>query len=127
MSHFRNWRRDLVPWPLLAVVLMAVGAAAQSGPASIKGQVTDSSGGAIPALTVVAVDAAGAAHEVQTDAEGRYNFSPLAPGTYSLRTQLKGFADFEKTGVVVAPGRDANGECANGGGAGETADHGEGA
>src|SRR5208337_2264657 len=51
------------------------------------------------------VDATGASHEIQTDEEGRYAFSQLAPGTYTIRIQLKGFADFAKTGVVVASGQ----------------------
>jgi hypothetical protein len=71
----------------------------------VQGQVTDSSGGAIPALTVVAVDAAGTLHQAQTNEEGRYAFRQLAPGVYTIRIQLKGFADFEKTGVVLTPGR----------------------
>ena len=84
---------------------MAVWGLAQSGSGNVQGQVTDSSGAAIPALTVVAVDAAGASHETQTNEEGRYAFRHLAPGTYTIRIQLKGFANFEKTGVVVTPGQ----------------------
>ena len=97
------FRRSLLV--ALVLLLIAVWGLAQSGAGNVQGQVTDSSGGAIPALTVVAVDATGASHETQTNEEGRYAFSQLTPGTYTLRIQLKGFADFEKTGVVVAPGQ----------------------
>src|ERR1035441_4362826 len=100
----RNWfRRSFLA--TVALLLTAVWGLAQAGPAKVQGQVADTSGAAIPAITVVAVDAAGARHEIQTDEEGRYAFSQLAPGTYTLRIQLKGFADFEKTGVVVASGQ----------------------
>jgi hypothetical protein len=104
MSDSLNWfRRSL--FTALALLLFAVWGLAQSELGNVQGQVTDSSGGAIPALTVVAVDATGASHETQTNEEGRYAFSRLAPGTYSIRIQLKGFADFEKTGVVVTSGQ----------------------
>jgi hypothetical protein len=45
----------------------------------------------------------GVAQEIQTNEEGRYVFGDLAPGTYSLRVQVKGFADFERAPLVVAP------------------------
>ena len=48
---------------------------------------------------------AGASHEAQTNEEGRYAFRHLPPGLTRIRIQLKGFADFEKTGVVVTSGQ----------------------
>ena len=123
MSHSRNYfRRSL--FVTLALLLIAAWGSGQSGSGNLQGQVTDTSGAAIPAITVAAIDAAGASHQAQTNEEGRYTFSQLAPGTYTLRIQLKGFADFEKKGVVVALGPDADGQCPNGGGAGEAADYG---
>ena len=104
MSDSWKWfQRSLLA--ALALFLMAISGLAQLPWGNVQGQVTDSSGAAIPALTVVAVDATGASHETQTNEEGRYAFPRLAPGTYSIRIQLKGFANFEKTGVVVAPGQ----------------------
>jgi hypothetical protein len=104
MSDSLNCFRRLL-LAALALLLFAVWGLAQSESGNVQGQVTDSSGGAIPALTVVAVDATGASHETQTNEEGRYAFLRLSPGTYSIRIRLKGFADFEKTGVVVTPGQ----------------------
>ena len=89
----------------LALLVMAAWGLAEPGSGKLLGQVTDTSGATIPALTVVAVDAAGAGHEAQTNKEGRYTFSELPPGTYTVRIQLKGFANFEKAGVVVASGQ----------------------
>ncbi|MGO8791902.1 MAG: carboxypeptidase regulatory-like domain-containing protein [Terriglobia bacterium] len=104
MSHSGiGFKRSLLA--ALGLLLFAVSGLAQSEPASLQGQVTDSSGAAIPALTVVAVDATGSSHEAQTNEEGRYAFRHLSPGTYSIRIELKGFANFEKSGVVVASGQ----------------------
>jgi hypothetical protein len=89
----------------MAIFLIAMAGLAQSKSGDVQGQVTDSSGAAIPAITVVAVDAAGAAHQTQTNEEGRYAFRQLAHGVYTIRIQLKGFANFEKAGVTVAAGK----------------------
>jgi hypothetical protein len=89
----------------LASSLFSVALFAQSADVSLHGQVTDPSGAVVPAVTVVAVDANGETQEVQTDAEGRYAFRHLAPGTYTVRIQVKGFAEFNKPGVVIAPGQ----------------------
>jgi hypothetical protein len=102
MSGSRNcFRRSLLV--AMALLLMATWGLAQLDSGNVRGQVTDTSGAAIPALTVVAIDAAGASHEAQTNEDGRYVFPHLAPGAYTIHIQLKGFANFEKTGVVVTP------------------------
>jgi hypothetical protein len=54
---------------------------------------------------VTIVNAQGGSQQAQTDAEGRYVFPNLAPGTYSVQIRLKGFANFERPGVVVAAGQ----------------------
>ena len=71
MSSSLNWFQR---WFLarLALFLIAISALAQSGSGKVQGQVTDSSGGAIPAISVAAVDAAGLSHVAQTNEEGRY-------------------------------------------------------
>jgi hypothetical protein len=104
MSDSRNWfRRSFLA--ALALLLMAIWGLAQSELGNVQGLVTDPSGAVIPAITVVAVDANGTSHETQTNEEGRYAFHHLDPGAYTLRVQLKGFANFEKPGVVVISGQ----------------------
>jgi len=78
---------------------------AQSGDVSLRGQVTDPSGAVVPAVTVVAIGSDGATQQVQTNEEGRYIFRNLPPGTYTVRIRVKGFADFEKAGVVIVRGQ----------------------
>ncbi|HZP02411.1 MAG TPA: carboxypeptidase regulatory-like domain-containing protein [Terriglobia bacterium] len=78
---------------------------AQLDEVSLRGQVTDPSGAVVPAVTVTLIDPAGGKHETQTNEEGRYVFRGLSPGTYTVQVQLKGFANFEKPGVVVRRGQ----------------------
>lgn len=78
---------------------------AQSGTGSLNGQVTDSSGLAIPAVIVEITGPAGVKLVTQTDGEGRYVFHNLLPGAYTLRIALKGFANFEKADITVANGK----------------------
>lgn len=78
---------------------------AQSGEVSLRGQVTDPSGAVVPAVTVTVIGADGATHEAQTNEEGRYIFRDLPLGTYTMRIQVKGFANFEKPDVVIARGQ----------------------
>jgi len=90
---------------IVALLLAVAASLGQSSVGTVQGKVTDQSGAAIPAITVRAISSTDAAREVQTNEEGRYVFRDLAPGTYTVRIRLKGFADFEKTPVVVAAGR----------------------
>jgi len=78
---------------------------AQSSDISLRGQVTDPSGAAVPAATVSVAGPDGAALQAQTNEEGRYSFPQLPPGTYLVRISAKGFADVEKADVVIAPGQ----------------------
>ena len=78
---------------------------AQSGDVSLRGQVTDQSGGVVPAITVTVAGPGGAAQQAQTNEEGRYIFRNLPPGTYTVQIRVKGFADFEKAGVVIVRGQ----------------------
>jgi len=104
MLHSQNYIRSSF-LTITALLLVAAGSLGESGTGSVQGKVTDQSGAAIPAITVTAISSTGASHEVQTNEEGRYVFPDLAPGTYTIGIQLKGFADFEKTGVLVASGQ----------------------
>jgi hypothetical protein len=92
-------RREI--FGMFALFIIVASSFGQSGTGGVRGQVTDSSGAAVPAIAVTAVAPNGASHQVQTNEEGRYVFQDLAPGTYTLRIQVKGFADFKKADVVV--------------------------
>lgn len=102
-SELRQCSRGAI-LAMAALLLMGTASFGQSHPGSVRGEVTDPSGAVVPALTVTAVGPKGVPQQVQTNEEGRYVFQNLAPGSYSIRIQLKGFADFEKPGVVVGAG-----------------------
>src|SRR5919112_1260876 len=76
-------------------------AAAQQSLGTLRGQVRDELGGVIIGATVTATDAAGVEKSAVTDDEGRYVFSALAPGLYTIRLNQAGFAAYENLGVEV--------------------------
>jgi hypothetical protein len=74
--------------------------------ASISGSVKDSGGGVIPGVTVVVKnDATGAAQEVVTDADGRYQVTAIGAGAYTVTASLSGFKTAIAKGIRVAPGQ----------------------
>src|SRR6516164_4484358 len=96
-----------VLYAVIASLFSAAFLLAQSANISLRGQVTDQSGAAVPAVTVTVIGRGEAPREGQTDEEGRYAFRDLSPGTYTLRIRVKGFADFEEAGVAIGRGQPA--------------------
>ena len=85
-------------------LLLPVLVVAQTSPPSLRGQVLDPSGAAVPGITVTVVGPTGMKLVVQTDEQGKYAFRNLASGAYTLTVSLKGFEDFVKGGIVIANG-----------------------
>jgi hypothetical protein len=88
---------------LLAALAVPFTAVAQSGPGgSLNGRVADPSLGAIPGVTVTAVNSATNDTRVDvTNSEGVYQLAGLTVGTYQLTFQLEGFKTLQRTAVVV--------------------------
>ena len=78
-------------------------AGAQSaGEGALQGTVTDSSGAVIPNATVVATNVATSISATRTTTSaGFYVFSPVQPGTYTVRVTASGFQTIEQANVVV--------------------------
>ncbi len=96
-------------WSCLA--LMSLSAMMLAWPAfgaasgRVSGTVRDPSGAVIPGATVTLRNVAtGTALKTSTDASGFYNFSYVAPATYTLSAASKGFKTYVRTGIVVTPG-----------------------
>ncbi len=84
---------------LVVCMMGGASAAAQSG--QIAGVVVDATGAVLPGATVTLSDALGTPREVQADARGRFEFTGLAPGTYTVIVSLSGFGAVTVAGVAV--------------------------
>lgn len=75
--------------------------------ATIRGTVSDSTGGAVPSARVVLRQVAtGQEIVVDTDQDGRYRFDAPALGTYLLIVTRSGFSDVARTVIVDQPEAD---------------------
>jgi hypothetical protein len=77
----------------LALLLPRAGRAQNLSFGSINGTVTDTSGGALPGVTVTASSPALQVGQLTatTDGEGKYQVVDLPRGTYEVRFELQGF------------------------------------
>jgi hypothetical protein len=101
-------------WSALVVVMLSLGAAAaasaqsQAVNGSIEGTVTDSSGAALPGVTVTVTNTdTGAQRVVVSNAEGVYRAPLLSLGHYSVVAELQGFKRFEQKGITLSAGQAA--------------------
>ncbi len=98
----------LVAAVCLAVILsgatIALAQSAVSG--AIAGSVTDPSNAALPGATVT-LKSVGTNKEdtVTTGEDGRFRFTNLQPGTYSVSVGASGFADYKQSEIVVEVGK----------------------
>ncbi len=90
------------------ILLLAVPALfAQSGNGSLVGHVTDESGAALPGVTLAATNVAtGFTRSTVTAADGSYRLAALPPGTYTVTTDLSGFASVSTKNVDVTVASD---------------------
>jgi hypothetical protein len=90
---------------LLCSIVMATPARAQQA-SGISGIVRDTSGLAMPGVTVEAASPAliEKVRTVTTDGEGRYSIVDLRPGTYSITFSLTGFSTVKREGVELTTG-----------------------
>ncbi len=89
----------LVGSSLLALLVTGAGgtAWAQTGTASVYGEVTDSQTQVIPGATVTLTNSGTNVAQTQvTDERGTYRFVNMQPGTYSVKVELSGF----KTSII---------------------------
>ena len=100
---FRFWKKAALLAHLAGLLFFcAAGAlAAQSPTASIHGQVTDPSGGAVAGVTVLLTTPSGGSMDTVSNKEGFYEFKDLAPGNYGIKAVAKDFAVFEKSGIAL--------------------------
>lgn len=84
---------------LLAALLAGACFAQSTG--TVRGTLTDDSGAVVPAATIT-LSGTGAARTAQTQADGTYTFTGVAPGQYHIRTSFPGFAPVDQAFNVTA-------------------------
>jgi outer membrane receptor for ferrienterochelin and colicin len=93
------------PLAVVALVLTASSALAQTATSTLSGIIRDGSGGVVAGATVTAKNVGtGLARRVSTDGAGRYSLANLAPGEYELRVEKQGFDNAVRGGVVLTVG-----------------------
>jgi hypothetical protein len=76
--------------------------------ATVTGRVTDSAGSSVPSALVTATDTrTGVTSHIETDGQGDYVITGLAPGTYRLTFARDGFQSYEQDSLIVAVGQHA--------------------
>lgn len=91
---------------VLALVLPSAIFAQSITTGAITGIITDPSGGAVPAATVILTGlATNTSQTEQTGAHGDYRFAFVAPGTYKLQVTESGFQPKAINNIVVVAGQ----------------------
>lgn len=93
-----------VPWFAGAALLAAFPAAvlAQTQTATVRGEVTDSTGAVIPGAALVLTNLdQNRPWEVESNATGAYVFQQIPPGNYSLAVEADGFKRYERQRFIL--------------------------
>src|ERR1700734_2351288 len=73
---------------------------------TVSGQVTDEQGGAVPGAAIRLTDiSTNAAQQTNSNADGRYAFPSVTPGTYSIAISKEGFNGYEVNRQAVEIGQ----------------------
>src|SRR6266508_4245172 len=94
-------------WGTLLVLLVSVSVPArgQTPSGEISGTAVDTSGLAVPGVTITLVNqATNVVRTVQTNESGLYVITAIPPGTYDLKAELSGFGTVERKNLVVQVG-----------------------
>jgi hypothetical protein len=93
----------------LLVLLLASPLFAQQGTTELRGRVVDSSGGALPGVSVtVRNQNTGNFRETVSGSDGSFIASGLTPGTYQMLAELQGFKKFDRKDLILEVGKTAS-------------------
>ena len=98
--------KSVVLFVPLLLLLVGAAAAQDTISGSIVGTVRDSSGGALPGVSVEASSPAliERTRTVVTDSQGRYRIIDLRPGTYTVTFSLPAFVTLRREGIELTTG-----------------------
>lgn len=89
---------------VFSLVLAAQPLVAQTMLSNFTGEVTDSSGAAIPKATITVTNqGTGAIRTAETDSTGGYRIEGVLVGNYSLKVEAPGFGSYEQTNIALTP------------------------
>ena len=92
---------------LMAMVLPGMAFASTTG--VLKGTAIDEGGLAIPGVLIsLESEKIMGVKQMETDADGRFQFVELLPGNYELVAEKAGFSKLRRTGLLVTTGRTVN-------------------
>jgi carboxypeptidase family protein len=95
-------RKLLFPFSISLLCLLAPVTYGQTALGTINGRVLDSSGAAVPNVSVDVTNVAtNLAVKVVTDGSGNYTAPFLNPGTYSVTVEASGFKKFVRSGLTL--------------------------
>lgn len=102
----RTWPRVIATALILASNMFMARAALAQQAAGIAGVIRDSSGLALPGVTVEAASPAliERTRTVTSDSEGRFSVVDLRPGNYTVTFTLEGFSRVVRDGIVLGSG-----------------------
>lgn len=83
-------------------ILLGAGSAYSQSTTSLRGVITDPSGGVIPEAAITLTNTEnGAVRRTATDGNGVYNFPQVVPGTYRLMAEKTGFAKMTRSDITL--------------------------
>src|SRR5467141_1273357 len=89
------------------VLVVPIPAAAQRITGTLRGQIFDPTGAAVPNAQVTATNQeTGVSVKITTTSAGTYSFPSLIPGLYRVSVDAKGFKNFVKTDISVIANQD---------------------
>lgn len=95
----------LLLWTSIFATNSAQGRASQAAESTVKvaltGTISDQSGAVIPGATVILIGTQGARFQTTTGPDGRFFFSEIPSGTYSVFATSRGFAEYRQDNLQI--------------------------
>src|SRR4051812_40162435 len=101
MLHLRLTARFF--FIVLISIMISTVSTAQTVTGSISGVVTDPNGGLLPGANITLIsEQSGAVRNTVTNDEGRFLFSTLQPGPYTVKIEQQGFQTLQRTNTILS-------------------------